>query len=83
VQIPHQPLNRAAGDLVALPLHLGPHLVGPIDLKVVVVDLGDLGLELLIADLAGTWRPPLGGIVGAGSELQCGADRLDSPATLS
>ena len=47
------------------------------------MDPGDLGLELLVADPAGTRWPTLDGVVGAGSELQRGADRLDSPATLS
>ena len=79
----HEPLDRAAGDLVTFPLHLGPDLVGPIDVEVVRVDLGDLRLEFLVADPAGTRWPPLGGVVGPGSELQRGADRLDSPATLA
>jgi hypothetical protein len=68
---------------MVLPLHLGPDLVGAIDVEVVRMDLGDLGLEFGVADLACTRWPPLGGVVGAGSELQSGADRLDSPATLS
>jgi hypothetical protein len=66
-----------------LPLHLGPHLVGPIDVEVFAVDPGDLGFEGLVADLPGTAWPPFGGVVGPGSELQRVADRLDSPPTLS
>jgi hypothetical protein len=83
VQVTHEALHRAAGDRVAFPLHLGPHLVGPIDVEVLGVDPGDLGFEFLVADPPGTAWSPLGGVVGPGSELQRGADRLDSPAILA
>src|ERR1039458_5510821 len=63
---------------LALSLHLGPDLVGPIDIEVLLVDPGDLGLEDLVAYLPRTRWSSLGGVVGPGSELQRGADRLDS-----
>jgi hypothetical protein len=80
-QVTHQALDRAAGDRIPFPLHLGPHLVGSIDIEVVGVDPSNLGLERLVSDPPGTRCPPLGGVVGPGSELQRGADRLDSPST--
>ena len=72
-----------AGHGIALPLHLGPDLVGPVDVEVLLVDPGNLRLELVVANFAGTRRPSFGGVVGPRSELQRGADRLDSPAILA
>ena len=68
---------------MALPVQLGPDLVGPVDVKVLRPDPPDLDLQLLVPDPPGTDRALLGGVVGGGSELQRGADRLDSPSTLS
>jgi hypothetical protein len=67
---------------VALPIELGPDLVGPVDVEVLRPDPLDLDLQLLVADTAGTDRTLLGGVIGGGSELQGGAGRLDSPSTL-
>jgi len=54
VQVTHEPFNRAPGDLVTFPLHLGPDLVGPIDVEIVPMNRRDLRLELLVTDLADT-----------------------------
>ena len=41
----HQALDRAAGDADALPVELGPDLVGAIDVEVLGVHAGDLALR--------------------------------------
>jgi hypothetical protein len=67
---------------VALPVELGPDLVGPVDVEVLRPDPLDLDLQYLVPDSPGTGRALPGGVVGGGSELQGGADRLDSPSGL-
>jgi hypothetical protein len=48
-QLSHQALDGAARHPGALPVELGPHLVGPIDLEVLGMDPSDLDLEVLVA----------------------------------
>ena len=49
-QFTHETLDGAAGHADALPVELGPDLVGPIDLEVRTPDPGDLLLQLLVAN---------------------------------
>ena len=49
-ELPHQALDRAAGDTGALPVELGPDFVGPVDVEVLGMDAGDLAPELPVAD---------------------------------
>ena len=84
-QLTHEALDRAAGDPDALPVELGPDLVGPIDVEVLGVDPGDLGLQLLVADRPRRRRPLLGHPVGVRGDLAAvlgehPADRLDPEA---
>ena len=81
-QVTHEALDGAAGHPMALPVQLGPDLVGSVDVEVLRPDPLDLDLQLLVPDPAGAQGPVAGGVVGGGSELQSGADRLDSPSTL-
>src|SRR5262249_6757442 len=79
-QLPHEPLDRAAGDPDPLAVELRPDLVGAIDLPVRVPHPPDLRLEDLVPLSARRDGPPDGGVVAARSDLQHAADRLDSPA---
>jgi kynureninase len=54
MQVAHEAFDRATSDWVALPLHLGPDLVGPIHVEVLGIDPTDLGLKRLVAALRGT-----------------------------
>src|SRR5205814_900849 len=76
-QLTHQPFHRAAGDLDALSLQLGPYLVGTIDAVVLLPDPLDLALEPLVAQLAGRWWTRDRRAIGRRGELQHPADRLD------
>src|SRR5581483_6788217 len=75
-------LAHQAGHLV--PAHRLPptaqllvHLAHAVGLEVVVVELGDRGLELVVPDPAGRRRPGLGRVVRGRGDLQMPADRLD------
>ena len=84
-QLAHQALDGAAGHPDALPVELGPDLVGAIDVEVLGVDPGDLDLELLVADGPGRRRTLLGHPIGVRGDLAAvlgehPADRLDPEA---
>ena len=68
-QLTHQALDGAAGHADALPVELGPDLVGPIDLEVVAPDPEDLALELLVAHGARRRWTLLGHPIGVRGDL--------------
>src|SRR5690606_31246724 len=78
----HQPGDGAARHLDSFTVQLPPDLTDAVDAVVVGVHPADVLLELLISQGTGAGPPALGGVVGAGCDLQsvCGqhpADRLD------
>ena len=88
---PDRPISRIRRSTVqratldALPVQLGPDLVGPIDVEVLGVDPGDLDLQLFVADGPGRRRALLGHPVGVRGDLAAvlgehPADRLDPEA---
>jgi len=80
----HQSTHGAVGDLNALTVQLLPDLLRAVDAVAVgLVHSVDLGHQDLVTLLALAGRAGLSGVVGAGSELQRSADRLDSPSILS
>jgi hypothetical protein len=52
-QVPHEPLDGAAGYSNAFPVELGPHLAGPVHVQVVGMYPDDLCLQVLVAHRAG------------------------------
>ena len=76
----HEPLNGASSDRHLLAVQLFPDLARAVNGEVVVVDTGDLGLQLVITVPSRARGTGLGRVVGGGSKLQCLADWLDSPS---
>jgi hypothetical protein len=56
IELAHQALDGAAGHHDALAVELSPDLAGAVA-EVLAMDACDLGLQLLVAELAGRWRP--------------------------
>ena len=83
----HQPFDRAAGDRDTFTVELQPHLPGAVDAVVRGVHPGNVGLKLLVADLAPARRtaePATVVVVSGRGDRQAvlgqhGANRLDAP----
>jgi hypothetical protein len=73
----HEPLHRASGHLVALPVKLGVNLPGAVDTEVLGMDLLDQRGGDRVGDRPRRGRPGPLRVVGARGDLQLLADRLD------
>ena len=81
-QHPHQPLDRASGDIEALPPELAPDLPDPVDLEVLLPDPSDFGDQPGVPTRPGAG--PRGvttggemGVIRRWGDRQNPADRLD------
>ena len=79
-QLPHQPLDGAAGDRDPLALQLAPHLPRAVDPEVLAVGVAQLHLQGLVAHPPGGGPASSGGVVRRRGNLQLPADRLDPEA---
>src|SRR5665647_1845701 len=74
---PHQPVDRAAGDPVALAVQLGVDLADPVDLVVGRMDVLDHRCGRRVGHRPRRGRSGPVGVVAARGDLQVPADRLD------
>src|SRR5665648_992138 len=79
---PHEAVDGAARDLVALSVHLGVDLADPVDPVVGRVDVLDHRRGRRVRDRPRRGRAGLGRVVGARGDLLFGADRLDPETVL-
>ena len=81
-QHPHEPLDRTAGDIEALPTELAPDLPDPVDPEVLLPDPSDLRDQVRVPTSPGTgprWVATGGGMdmICRRGDRQNPADRLD------
>ncbi|MDD1063173.1 hypothetical protein NMG29_34150 [Streptomyces cocklensis] len=82
-QLGHQPLDGAAGHLVALAPERAGDPAGPIRAARILVDLLDQRHELFVAQPAGRLRPLLAGEVRRWRQLKNPADGIDPEASVA